>query len=48
MNERIFNMAQQAGAVRWHGEQNGNTIDFTPTQLEKFAEMLVQECIEIV
>ena len=44
MNERIYTLAEQAGAIRWNDELNGNSIDFSPEQLEKFAELIVREC----
>lgn len=46
MNERIYTLAEQVGAIRWNDELNGNSIDFSPTQFEKFAELIVEECID--
>jgi hypothetical protein len=46
MNERIYTLAEQVGAIRWNDELNGNSIDFSPAQFEKFAELIVQECID--
>lgn len=46
MNERIHTLAEQAGAIRWNDELNGNSIDFFPEQLEKFAQLIVAECID--
>lgn len=47
MNERIYTLAEQVGATRWSDELNGNSIDFSPEQLEKFAELIVMECADI-
>ena len=46
MNERIYTIAEQVGATRWNDELNGNSIEFSPEQLEKFAELIVQECCD--
>ena len=48
MNERIYTLAEQVGAIRWNDELNGNSIDFSRTQFEKFAELIVRECIEVI
>ena len=45
MNERIYTLAEQASATRWNDELNGNSIDFSPEQLDKFAELIVRECM---
>ena len=48
MNERIKKLAEQVGAVRnvlAMGRHDG--VLFTETELEKFAELIVQECAEI-
>ena len=47
MNERIYTLAEQVGAIRWNDELNGNSIDFSPAQLEKFAKLIVSECVKI-
>jgi len=47
MNERIYTLAEQTGATRWNDELNGNSIDFSPEQFEKFAELIVKECIQV-
>ena len=47
MNERIYTLAEQAGATRWNDELNGNSIDFSPEQFEKFAELIVRECAKV-
>ena len=46
MNERIYTLAEQTGATRWNDELNGNSIDFSPEQFEKFAELIVKECAQ--
>jgi len=48
MNERIYTLAEQAGATRWNDELNGNSIDFSPEQLVKFAELIVNKCINVI
>ena len=47
MNERIYTLAEQTGATRWNDELNSNSIDFSPEQFEKFAELIVRECAHI-
>ena len=39
MNERIKRLAKQAGYVRH--------FEFSETQLEKFAELIIEECAEM-
>ena len=42
MNERIKELAEQAGiSVRGHYDETGST----PMELQKFAELIVRECI---
>ena len=42
MNERIRLLAEQAGiSVRGHYDETGST----PMELQKFAELIVRECI---
>lgn len=48
MNERIYTLAEQAGATRWNDELNGNSIDFSPEQLEQFAESIIKECTGLI
>ena len=44
MNERIDELAEQAGAVRY----DFDTLDGTNLEeLKKFAELIVRECIDI-
>jgi hypothetical protein len=55
MNERIKELAEQAG-LKWkaqppHYSNTNNPIDFPVSanrDLEKFAELIVRECIEVV
>jgi hypothetical protein len=49
MNERIKQLAEQVGAVRnvlAMGRHDG--VLFTEFELEKFAELIVRECADIV
>ena len=42
MNERIRELAEQAGiSVRGHYDETGST----PMELQKFAELIVRECV---
>jgi hypothetical protein len=48
MNERIEKLAKQAGGVRNYGYERGEPIDrvaFSVDNLEKFAELIVEECV---
>ena len=45
MNERIQELAEQAGFENGHQDRNGNSLS---GELEKFAELIVVECIEQV
>jgi hypothetical protein len=48
MNERILELAQQVGAVRnvlAMGRHDG--VLFTETELERFAQLIVEECIRV-
>jgi hypothetical protein len=48
MNERIYEALKQVGAVQnvlAMGRHDG--VLFTETELEKFAELIVRECIDI-
>ena len=48
MNERIKELVVQAGGVRNYGYERGEPIDrvaFSVDNLEKFAELIVRECI---
>jgi wyosine [tRNA(Phe)-imidazoG37] synthetase (radical SAM superfamily) len=50
MNERIKQLAEQAGAETWsRAPMRAVTgLAFTDENLEKFAELIVQECIDII
>ena len=43
MNERIRELAKQTGYI-WHASGEPQIYEFTPEKLEKFAELIVQEC----
>ena len=52
MNEQIKQIAEQAGFILWADEPwgRGQTVDWScnyDAELEKFAELIVQECAEI-
>ena len=44
MNERIRELAKQTGYI-WHASGDPQIYEFTPEKLEKFAELIVKECI---
>jgi hypothetical protein len=44
MNERIRELALQAGSTH---KQNLGVYQFYTDELEKFAELIVQECVDI-
>jgi hypothetical protein len=51
MNERIKELAEQAGFVLWKNESwnPGETIDWASSydnELQKFAELIVKECLD--
>ena len=45
MNERIRELAKQTGYL-WHASGDPQIYEFTPEKLEKFAELIVRECID--
>jgi hypothetical protein len=47
MNERIRELAKQTGYI-WHASGEPQIYEFTPEKLEKFAELIVRECISAV
>ena len=47
MNERIKHLAEQTSYI-WHTSGDPQIYEFTPEKLEKFAELIVQECIDCV
>ena len=44
MNERIRELAKQTGYI-WHASGDPQIYEFTPEKLEKFAELIVRECV---
>ena len=44
MNERIRELAEQAGAVY----SNDHAVSLLDDEIEKFAELIVQECAEVI
>jgi hypothetical protein len=44
MNERIRELAKQTGYI-WHTSGEPQIYEFTPEKLEKFAELIVEECM---
>ena len=47
MNERIKELAKQTGYI-WHASGDPQIYEFTPEKLEKFAELIVRECVESI
>jgi hypothetical protein len=47
MNERIQELAKQTGYI-WHTSSEPQIYEFTPEKLEKFAELIVRECMNAV
>ncbi len=45
MNERIIKLAEQAGSTH---KQNLGVYQFYTDELEKFAELIVQECYSVM
>jgi len=49
MNERIRELAEQAGGEFYEGFAGStNFVKFAEDDFEKFAELIVKECIEVV
>ena len=49
MNERIGKLAVEAGAYWDHGDWNmPSAVYFSERDLEKFAELIVRECVSIL
>ena len=46
MNERIQELAKQTSYI-WHASGDPQIYEFTPEKLEKFAELIVQECADV-
>jgi hypothetical protein len=47
VNERIRELAKQTGYI-WHASGEPQIYEFTPEKLEKFAELIVLECVSVV
>ena len=52
MNERIRELAEQAGFVLWKDESwnPGDVVDWSSSydnELKKFAELIVRECVQV-
>ena len=45
MNERIQELSKQIGYI-WHASGEPQIYEFTPEKLEKFAQLIVRECID--
>jgi hypothetical protein len=53
MNERIRELAKKSGFVLWQDESwnPGNVVDWSSdydAELEKFAELIVRECFDVL
>ena len=50
MNKRILELAEEAGAETWSRSpmRAVTGLAFTDENLEKFAELIIQECIDLV
>ena len=49
MNQRIKQLSKQAGGEFYEGFAGGtNFVKFAEDDFEKFAELIVKECIEVV
>jgi len=46
MNERIQELAKQTSYI-WHASGDPQIYEFTPEKLEKFAELIVGECMRM-
>jgi hypothetical protein len=46
MNERIREFAEQTSYI-WHASGDPQIYEFTPEKLEKFAELIVGECLTL-
>jgi hypothetical protein len=44
MNERIIELAEQAGFENGHQDRYGNSLS---QELEQFAELIVRECADV-
>jgi hypothetical protein len=48
MNERIKQMARQSGATDQNGNMATTVFCFTEMELDRFAELIVRECITVI
>ena len=48
MNERIKELARQAGATDEQGNRAENVFCFTATELSGFTDLIVWECIDAI
>lgn len=46
MNKHIYEFAEQAGYDSWVLSPTKETMSDTPQKLEKFAELIIKECID--
>ena len=46
MNERIKQLAKQTGYI-WHASGDPQIYEFTPEKLEKFALLIIDECLRM-
>jgi hypothetical protein len=47
MNERIRQLAEQAGFLTENGNFYADSFDAINDEVEAFAELIIQECIEV-
>jgi len=48
MNKHIYEFAEQAGYSSWELSPTKETWSDTPQKLEKFAELIVDQCIVLI
>lgn len=48
MNKHIYEFAEQAGYSSWELSPTKETWSDTPQKLEKFAELIINECIVLI
>jgi hypothetical protein len=48
MDTRIYELAAQSGFSSWELSPSKETMSDTPEKIEKFAELIVQECISLM
>ena len=47
MNERIRELAEQAGAEQVATDPNGEFVKYITPEMQKFAELIVRECMKL-